>query len=268
MIKTIVPIPRLLYALILFVFSAISLAAHAGKPPVSVGLVSIPLHDSTQLTKYDSLFNNLHLGRLGLGRRAFDYAIIGYNTLKANKKLANRDILSIADMTTPSGRKRLFVLDMKNSKLLFVTYVAHGKNSGLEKTLHFSNESESNKSSVGFYITSVTYSGKHGYSMRLEGQEIGFNNNARDRDIVVHGADYVSEAVIKSQGYIGRSLGCPALSPEVYKPIIDKIKNGSCLFIHGNDTKYIVNSQLLKRPVRLGKRKVKPSEHFLFPVPK
>jgi hypothetical protein len=268
MIKTIVPIPRLLYALILFLFSAISLAAHAGKPPVSVGLVSIPLHDSTSLTKYDSLFNNLHLGRLGLGRRAFDYAIIGYNTLKANKKLANRDILSIADMTTPSGRKRLFVLDMKNSKLLFVTYVAHGKNSGLEKTLHFSNESESNKSSVGFYITSVTYSGKHGYSMRLEGQEIGFNNNARDRDIVVHGADYVSEAVIKSQGYIGRSLGCPALSPEVYKPIIDKIKNGSCLFIHGNDTKYIVNSQLLKRPVRLGKRKVKPSEHFLFPVPK
>jgi hypothetical protein len=85
---------------------------------------------------------------------------------------------------------------------------------------------------------------------------------------VVHGADYVSEAVIKSQGYIGRSLGCPALSPEVYKPIIDRIKNGSCLFIHGNDTKYIVNSQLLKRPVRLGKRKVKPSEHFLFPVPK
>ncbi len=252
-------------ALFIFVFSGLS--AHAYYSPVTIALVSTAKHDSSDLTKYDSLFNNLRLGKLGLGRRAFDYAIIGYNALKAKNKLANDDILSIADMTTPSGRKRLFVLDMKNSTLLFVTYVAHGRNSGLEKTLHFSNESESFKSSVGFYITSQTYSGKHGYSMRLEGQEIGFNNNARERDIVVHGADYVSEAVVKSQGYIGRSLGCPALSPELYKPIIDKIKNGTCLFIHGNDSKYIVNSHLLKRPMRLGKRRVKTSEYFLFPVP-
>ncbi len=247
-------IQHLFKGLIVFLFAFISMAGT--RPASATGvLYSIPTHDSIVLTKYDSLFNKLHLGKLGLGRRAFDYAIIGYNTLKAKNKLGNDDVLSIADMTTPSGRKRLFVIDMKNSKLLFVTYVAHGRNSGLEKTLHFSNESESNKSSVGFYITSQTYSGKHGYSMRLEGQEIGFNNNARDRDIVVHGADYVTEAVIKSQGYIGRSLGCPALSPELYKPIIDKIKNGSCLFIHGNDSKYILNSQLLKRPMRLGKRK-------------
>jgi hypothetical protein len=235
-------------------FTYISLAAMAPQARIPVAPVSTSTQDSG-LTKYDSLFNKLQLGRLGLGRRAFDYAIIGYNVLKAKNKLGNDDILSIADMTTPSGRKRLFVLDMKKGKLLFVTYVAHGRNSGLEKTLHFSNEAESNKSSVGFYITSQTYSGKHGYSMRLEGQEIGFNNNARNRDIVVHGADYVTEAVIKSQGYIGRSLGCPALSPELYKPIIEKIKNGTCLFIHGNDSKYIMNSQMLKRPMRLGKRK-------------
>ena len=267
MIKTAVPATQLFIGLILFLFSFISPGAGAAGSSIGVSTISIPKQDSTGLTKYDSLFNKLQLGRLGLGRRAFDYAIIGYTSLKAKNKLANHDILSIADMTTPSGRKRLFVIDLKSCKLLFVTYVAHGKNSGLEKTLHFSNESESNKSSVGFYITSMTYAGKHGYSMRLEGQEIGFNNNARERDIVVHGADYVSEAVIKSQGYIGRSLGCPALSPEVYKPIIDKIKNGTCLFIHGNDSKYIVNSQLLKRPVKLGKRKVNTTEHFLFPVP-
>jgi L,D-transpeptidase catalytic domain len=90
--------------------------------------------------------------------------------------------------------------------------------------------------------------------MRLVGQEIGYNNNALERDIVVHGADYVSEAVVKSQGYIGRSLGCPALSAAVYKPIIDKIKNGSCQFIYGNDSKYIVNSLLIKRPMRLKKK--------------
>jgi L,D-transpeptidase catalytic domain len=214
----------------------------------------IAADDSSKLTKYDSLFNNLQLGKLGLGRRAFDYAIIGYNILKTKKKLNNTAVLSIADMTTASGKKRFFVIDMHKQKLLFVTYVAHGKNSGLDKTLHFSNEAESNKSSVGFYITDMTYAGKHGYSMRLQGQEIGYNNNAMERDIVVHGADYVSEAFVKSQGFIGRSLGCPALSTALYKPIIDKIKNGSCLFIYGNDTRYIINSGLLKRPVRLGSK--------------
>jgi len=220
---------------------------------VSDTAITTVVSDSSNTVKYDSLFNKLRLGRLGLGRRAFEYAMIGYDVLISKNKLSNLHIISIADMTTASGRKRFFVIDVKNSKLLFVTYVAHGRNSGLDKTLHFSNEKESNKSSVGFYITSVTYSGAHGYSMRLIGQEIGYNNNALERDIVVHGADYVNEAVAKSQGYVGRSLGCPALSMAVYKPIIDKIKNGSCLFIYGNDTKYIVNSRLIKRTLKLKK---------------
>jgi len=106
---------------------------------------------------------------------------------------------------------------------------------------------------VGFYTTLSTYQGAHGYSLRLEGQEIGFNNNAMERDIVVHSANYVSESVVKSQGYIGRSLGCPALSPAIYKSVIDKIKNGTCLFIYGNDSSYIVNSKLIKRPAKLEK---------------
>lgn len=208
-------------------------------------------YDTVRRSDNDSLFNTLNLGKLGLGRRAFDYAMLGYNVLKAKGKLLNDRILTIADMSAPSGKKRLFVIDVKNYKLLFVDYVAHGRNSGLDKTFYFSNEPESNKSSVGFYTTLGTYQGSHGYSLRLEGQEIGFNSNALERDIVVHSANYVSESVVKSQGYIGRSLGCPALSPAVYKPVIEKIKNGTCLFIYGNDGKYINNSKLLKRPARL-----------------
>lgn len=208
-------------------------------------------YDTAQLTKNDLLFDSLHLGKLGLGRRAYDYAMLGYNVLKHRGKLSNDNILSIADMSLPSGKKRFFVIDIKNYKLLFVTYVAHGKNTGLDKSLYFSNEPESNKTSVGFYLTSTTYNGKHGYSLRLEGQEIGFNSNALERDIVVHSADYVGESVVRSQGYVGRSLGCPALSPEIYKPIIEKIRNGSCLFVYGNDASYITNSKLLKRPVKL-----------------
>lgn len=210
--------------------------------------------DTQKLSKADILFDSLKLGKLGLGRRAYDYAMLGYNVLKAKGKLSNDKVLSIADMSLPSAKKRLFVIDVKNYKLLFVTYVAHGKNTGLDKSLYFSNEPESNKTSVGFYITGSTYSGAHGYSLRLIGEEIGFNNNALERDIVVHSADYVNESVVKSQGYLGRSLGCPALLPEIYKPIIEKIKGGSCLFVYGNDASYITNSKMLKQPVKLEKK--------------
>lgn len=219
---------------------------------VATGLSNIH-SDTVQPSKNDILFDSLNLGKMGLGRRAYDYAMLGYNVLKAKGKLSNDDVLSIADMSAPSGKKRFFVIDVKKYKLLFVTYVAHGRNSGLDKTLYFSNEHESFKSSVGFYVTSSTYAGTHGFSMRLEGVEIGFNNNAMERDIVVHSADYVSESVVKSQGYVGRSLGCPALSPEVYKPIISKIKNGTCLFVYGNDSRYIINSKLIKQKPRLEK---------------
>ncbi|MEP6584113.1 MAG: murein L,D-transpeptidase catalytic domain family protein [Ginsengibacter sp.] len=210
--------------------------------------------DTTTLSKNDSLFNNLHLGKLGLGRVAYNYAMLGYDVLSKRGKLKNRNILTIADMSTPSRNKRLFVIDIKNQKLLYVTYVAHGKNSGLDKTLYFSNKAESNMSSVGFYVTLGTYNGLNGFSLRLDGQEIGFNNNALERDIVMHGADYVDASVVKSQGYLGRSLGCPALSPGIYKAIIGKIKNGSCLFVYGNEGNYISNSKLLKQPVKLEKK--------------
>ena len=92
-------------------------------------------YDTARLTKNDILFDNLSLGKLGLGRRAYDYAMLGYNVLKAKGKLSNPNILSIADMSLPSGKKRFFVIDVKNSKVLFVTYVAHGKNTGLDKSL-------------------------------------------------------------------------------------------------------------------------------------
>ncbi len=212
---------------------------------------TIAFYDTAIVSKEDLLFDSLKLGKLGLGRRAYDYAMLGYNVLKRKGKLSNDRILSIADMSLPSGKKRFFVIDIKKYKLLYVTYVAHGKNTGLDKSLYFSNEPESNKSSVGFYTTLATYSGEHGFSMRLQGQEIGFNNNALERDIVMHSADYVAESVVKSQGYLGRSLGCPALAPGIYKQIISKIKNGSCLFIYGNDNKYIINSKFLKRPLKL-----------------
>jgi hypothetical protein len=138
------------------------------------------------------------------------------------------------------------VIDLQNLKLLFNTYVAHGRNSGKEFANKFSNNPESNMSSLGFYITKQSYNGEHGLSLRLEGEEKGINDNAASRAIVIHCADYVSEATIKALGYIGRSLGCPALPKKYTKPIIETIKDGSCLFVYSPSKKYLSNSEILQ----------------------
>lgn len=106
-----------------------------------------------------------------------------------------------------------------------------------------SNQNSTYKSSPGFYITGETYQGKNGYSLKLEGLERGINDNAFERGIVIHGADYVSDAFVNMQGYIGRSQGCPAIPVALSRPIINTIKNGSCLFIYHSS--YIDRSAIL-----------------------
>ncbi len=194
-----------------------------------------------------ALYDSLHLNELGLSRQAYNYAVKGYNYLLASGKLNNDKILSIADFSLPSSQKRLFVVDLQNNKLLFFTYVSHGRNSGKVMATDFSNAPESNKSSLGFYVTGNTYIGKHGYSLRLLGEEKGINDNANSRAIVMHSAAYVSEATVRMQGFIGRSLGCPALPETLYKPIIEKVKNGSCLFIYSPDNYYTSHSNILRK---------------------
>ncbi len=233
-------------------FSNASLIIHLENSKLSNSFKNSVFYTDTQKLEKPNVFDSLQLGKLGLARRAFDYAMLGFNKLKSKGLISNDQILTIVDFTLASTKKRLFVIDVKNYKLLFVTVVAHGRNTGQDKALYFSNEPESYKSSVGFYTTKGTYSGAHGYSMRLEGHEIGFNDKADSRAIVVHSADYVNEDIAKAQGRLGRSLGCPALSPKINKAVIDKIKNGSCLFVYGHDSKYITDSKYLRQPVRRG----------------
>lgn len=191
------------------------------------------------------LYDSLKLNMMGLSHQAYNYALQGFDYLVANGKIANEKILSIVDFSQPSNRKRLFIIDLENQKLLFNTYVAHGANSGKEYANDFSNTPESNKSSLGFYETLGTYMGGNGYSLKLDGLERGFNDNANRRAIVIHGAPYVNESLIQSQGYIGRSWGCPALPEALHKPIIDKIKNGTCLFIYSPNKNYLSHSRIL-----------------------
>jgi L,D-transpeptidase catalytic domain len=205
------------------------------------------LADSTGFTAaFKSVYDSLHLDLSGLSKQAFQYAQKGWKKLVAQGKIMNESVIAIVDFSQPSSHRRLYVLDMKNYKILFNTLVAHGRNSGKEWASSFSNKPSSYKSSPGFYITGETYIGGNGYSLRLEGIERGINDKASDRAIVMHGADYVSESYIAEQGYIGRSQGCPAVPANEAYPIINTIKNGTCLFVYTPDKRYVSKSGLLK----------------------
>ena len=160
----------------------------------------------------------------------FNTTILGYRKIENIKK---KNIITIIDYSKPSTEERFFVIDLENKKLLFICFVAHGRNSGDHFATSFSNKPNSLQSSLGFFLTAETYMGENGYSMRLDGLEKGINDNARGREIVIHGADYVSREFITRTGRLGRSWGCPALPLETSKEVIDKISNGSCLFIYG-----------------------------------
>lgn len=192
-----------------------------------------------------SVYDSLRLNLAGLNRKAFEMAQQGYEKLREQGALINDNIISIIDFSLPSTEKRLYVVDLKNYQVLYRTYVAHGKNSGGLMANSFSNKPSSNKSSLGFYKTLGTYMGKHGYSLKLQGLERGINDNAYQRAIVMHGADYVNPNYIPKLGYIGRSQGCPAVASREATPIINAIKDGSCLFIYSANSAYQQRSSIL-----------------------
>lgn len=148
------------------------------------------------------------------------------------KGLIKGEKLVIIDFSLPSTQKRLWVIDFASNSIIYHTLVSHGKGTGNINAYSFSNEIHSNKSSLGFYVTGETYMGKHGLSLKLDGLQRHINDKARERGIVMHGADYATESFIKKHGFLGRSLGCPAVPVHLHKEIINTIKDGNCLFIY------------------------------------
>lgn len=199
------------------------------------------INDQFEANIYD-LYQHLELADQ-LKFEIFRMALVGYHHMEIFKK----DIITIIDYSQPSTEKRLFIIDIINRELLFNTLIAHGKNSGENSATVFSNVPESYTSSIGFFVTAETYIGDNGYSLRIDGIEKGINHNARKRDIVIHKADYVSENFIKKEGRLGRSYGCPALPNEVSKDIIDTIKEGTCIFVYGDDESYLKNSNYIEK---------------------
>lgn len=175
---------------------------------------------------------------------SFLKAFEGYEQLKLQGKIEN-EVLTIVDFSLSSKEERMWVIDMKTKQIVLQSLVAHGRNSGFEFADNFSNQSESYKSSLGFYLTGEVYQGKHGTSLRLDGMEYGINNNARDRAVVIHGADYASKDFVKAHGRLGRSQGCPAVPYSVHKELISMIKNKSVLFIYHPSRNYVAKSKLV-----------------------
>jgi hypothetical protein len=153
--------------------------------------------------------------------------------------------LAVIDYSLPSTEQRLWVFDLKQRKLLFHELVAHGRNSGENMAVKFSNQNESFATSLGLYRTQSSYVGQNGYSLRMEGLEPGFNDNAFDRAIVIHGAPYVSPVLARANGRIGRSLGCPAVRPAIAHKLIDSMKDGQLLFSYYPDQRWLKKSSYI-----------------------
>ena len=153
--------------------------------------------------------------------------------------------LAVIDYSKPSTERRLWVFDLRNANLLYDEYVAHGRGSGENMATSFSNTDGSHQTSLGLFTTAETYMGGNGYSLRMDGHEPGWNDNARGRLIVMHGAPYVNPLQARVQGRLGRSYGCPAVRPEVAKPMIDTLKQGQLVFAYAKHDKWLKGSRFL-----------------------
>lgn len=245
--KFFVPVTIVSTLSFLFLIST-SLKAKPGKMIKAAAMVepaAAPVETEANAKAFaEKLYDSLQLDALGLKQEVLTNALAGQEQMAERNLLKNDNILTICDFSQSSKKKRLYVIDVENYKVLVNTYVAHGKNSGLQTADRFSNIPESLQSSLGFYVTSETYSGKHGLSLRLDGVEAGFNDNARARAIVMHGADYIGANRLNAP-YMGRSFGCPAVPRAESKEIINLLKEGTCLFVYHPDKNYLSKSKLL-----------------------
>lgn len=221
-------------------FKANEFATNVVKPIAMVKNEADNIKEKSEVLYCEIQPEGFSLPELEIFTKAFE----GYVTLESQGKIKN-NILTIIDFSLSSTKERMWVIDMLNKKVVLQTLVSHGIKSGKEFAKSFSNQNESFKSSLGFFLTGETYIGKHGISLKLDGLEFGLNDKARERAVVIHGAEYVSKKLINKQGYLGRSQGCPAVATAIAPKLIQTIKNKSVLFIYHPTRMYVNKSKLV-----------------------
>jgi L,D-transpeptidase catalytic domain len=190
------------------------------------------------------LFSRLKLHAPGLNAAVLESALTA-TRCAVTHGMAPPQRLAVIDFSLPSSEKRLWIFDLKRGSLLLRDLVAHGRNSGELDASAFSNTVGSHQSSLGLFQAAETYHGKHGYSLRLDGLEPGINDRARERAIVIHGADYVAPQWIENHGRIGRSFGCPAVRQQIARQVVDNLKNGQLVFSYYPDPHWLGSSSYL-----------------------
>lgn len=212
---------------------------------VPASMASIPAEADNSATSAETIYNEFSKNSATLPTmNVFEKAMRGYDKLE-EKGVVKNNLLTVVDFGLSSTKKRMWIMDMNTKMVLFHTYVSHGKNTGGEFATNFSNTVNSLQSSLGFYVTGETYYGKNGLSLFIDGMEKGFNTKARERYVVIHGADYAEPSFIDRLGRLGRSYGCPAVPNTVAKDLIGAIKGESVVYIHKDDKNYLENSTLL-----------------------
>lgn len=211
------------------IFPALACRVNAEANPQSLGMGPV---------------TNLNPKVLNLAMRAYNCARkMGYND--------PRRILTIIDYTLPSTEKRLWVIDLQTRKVIFNTLVAQGKYTGDLYARYFSDQPQSKESSIGLFVTEQPYVGHDGYALRINGLDKGFNDKAEERDIVVHGAWYVSESFARRMGRIGKSWGCLAVPKDMITPMINQIKDGTLVFSYYPNPQWLAQSKFLHCPTNV-----------------
>jgi hypothetical protein len=241
-----IALTSLLLVISVFSFSSVDYSSFENSSPkshlISTDPKVVKLNKLNFEDSISTLFTSIGLDRLGMNYEVFRYGMIGFYSLKQDGKISDRNLVSFIDFTKPSTEKRFYTVDLDNRSVKFHSLVSHGKNSGENIAKNFSNRANSNQSSLGFYITGETYVGSKGFSLRLDGVDGEYNSMVRNRAVVMHDAEYVSDEWIKKYGRLGRSQGCPALPKAIAKKVINTIKEKTVIFAYYNDTEYLSKS--------------------------
>ena len=187
----------------------------------------------------------IHAQAPNISLNAISTAMTAYFQAR-RRHLTDKPIVTVVDYSVPSNHRRFAVANVVSGEVLFYTFVAHGKGSGLKYATRFSDRPGTDASSLGVFLTGSTYYGKHGYSLRLHGLDPKFNGDAYARDIVVHSAWYVSRAFARDHGRLGLSWGCFALSRKVEGDIVKLIRGRTVLVGYYPDRQWLRSSPLLK----------------------
>lgn len=210
---------------------------------LAVGLLAPDTISASSASLDRTAFAETDIGTLE--RDVFDLALGAATCAVRSGAARSPKTLTVIDYSRPSSQERLWVFDLTTRELIYEELVAHGQGTGANLATKFSNDNESHQTSLGLFVTDTTYVGKNGYSLRLDGLDKGYNDRARERAIVMHGAPYVSKAFVKANGRLGRSWGCPAVSDAVARALIDRVKGGGLVFAYYPDAEWLKTSKYL-----------------------